>query len=100
MKAIRTLKKVLRFSWITHHMISGADLGGADASFLRDSTPCRPKGSPLWYFLRNPFLPTDPKIFEKAPSAPMYTNFEGEHASKKCNFLFKIFQKVPKNGFF
>ena len=23
---------------------------------LRDSNPCQPKGSPLWYFLRNPFL--------------------------------------------
>ena len=30
----------------------------------------------------------------------MYTNFEGEHASKKRNFFVKIFQKMPKNSFF
>ena len=39
-------------------------------------------------------------FFLKAPSAPIYTNFEGERAPKKCVFLVKIFQKVPKNGFF
>ena len=84
---------------------TGVDLGGGGRGvgrpFLRYSTPCRPKGSPLWYFLRNPFfLPTDPKIFLKTPSAPIYTNFEGERAPKKCDFFVKILQKVPKNGFF
>ena len=38
--------------------------------------------------------------------APIYTNFEGERAPKKTlrgrarDFFVKIFQKVPKNGFF
>ena len=36
--------------------------GGGRLPF-RDSNPCQPKGSPLWYFLRNQFLPTDPKNF-------------------------------------
>ena len=58
---------------------------------FRDSIPCGPKGSPLWYLLRNPFL--------KAPWAPKYTNFEGERAPKNRDFLVKIFQKVPKNAF-
>ena len=46
---------------------SGADLGGggADVPFLKDSTPCRSKEIHFW--------PTDPKIFLKAPSAPIYT---------------------------
>ena len=35
-----------------------------------------------------------------APLAPKYTNFEGERAPKKRNFLVKNFQKVPKNAFF
>ena len=30
----------------------------------------------------------------------MYTYFEGERAPKKRDFFVKIFQKVPKNGFF
>ena len=43
----------------------------------------------------------DPKIFLKALLAPIYTNFEGERAPKKnAIFFVKIFQKVPKNGFF
>ena len=54
---------------------------------------------PLWYFLRNPFLVTDPKIFLEAPSGPIYNNFEGKSALKKRDlFSVKIFQKVPKNG--
>ena len=30
----------------------------------------------------------------------MHTYFEGERAPKKRDFFVKIFQKVPKNGFF
>ena len=62
--------------------------------------PADPKGPPFDTFSEIPFWPTDPKIFLKAPLAPIYTNFEGERAPKKRYFFVKIFQKVPKNGFF
>ena len=39
---------------------SGADLrgggGGGAETPPQGFDPCRPKGSPLWYLLRNPFL--------------------------------------------
>ena len=35
----------------------------------------------------------DPKIFRKAPLAPIYTNFEEERVPKKRDFLVEIFQK-------
>ena len=66
---------------------------------LRDSTPCRPKGSPLCIIFQNPFLVVDSKNFLKAPMALIYTNFEGERAPKKRDVLVKIFEKVPKNAF-
>ena len=84
--------------------------GGRTFPFLRDPTPCRPKGSPLCTFLGYLFWVTDHKFFLKAPLAPIYTNdlytfganitLRGERAPKKRNFLIKIFQKVPKNAFF
>ena len=73
--------------------------GGGGRPSLRDSTPCRPKGSPFDTFSEIHFWPTDPKIFLKAPLAPIYTNFEGERAPKKRDFVVNIFQKVSKNGF-
>ena len=48
---------------------------------LRDSTPCRPKGSPFGTFSEIHFWPTDPKFFLKAPWAPIYTNFERRYFS-------------------
>ena len=39
-------------------------------------------------------MPVNPKIFLKAPLAPMYTNFEGERAPKTRNFSVKMFEKV------
>ena len=76
----------------------GGGGGGADASSgIRP--PADPKGTPFDTFSEIHFWRTDPKIFLKAPSAPIYTNFEGERAPKKRNFFAKIFQKVPKNGF-
>ena len=75
-------------------LVSGADLGGGF-----DHLPTQ--RVPLWYFLRNPLLVTDPIIFLKALLAPIYNNFEGERAPKKTQFfLVKIFQKVSENGFF
>ena len=46
------------------------------------------------------FLATDPKIFLKAPLAPIYINIEGGARSEKTQFFFKIFPKVHKNDFF
>ena len=82
------------------HIHTVADLGGRGFGrfpFLRDSTPCRPKGSPLWTILRNPFWMTDLKIFRKAPLAPIYADFDGGARWKKTRFLVEIFQKVHKN---
>ena len=74
--------------------------GGADALSSGIRPPADPKGPPFDTFSEIHFWPTDPKIFLKAPLAPIYTNFEGERAPKKCNFFVKIFQKLPKNGCF
>ena len=56
---------------------------------LTDSTPCRPKGSPLCTILRYSFLVTDPKIFLKASSAPILTNFDGKAHAEKSDVLVK-----------
>ena len=60
--------------------ISRVDLGGGNRRpppLLKDLTPYQPKGSHLCTILTYPYLATDPKIFLKAPLAPIYTNFEG-----------------------
>ena len=74
--------------------------GGGDVpSLLRDSTPSPTKVSPLVLFYDIHIRTSNTKNFLKAPWAPKYTNFEEDCASKKRNFLVKIFQKAPKNGF-
>ena len=85
---------------ITKQPARGGFRGGGRTPPPQGFEPCRAKEVPLWYFLRNPFLVTDPKVFLKATSAPIYTFFEGERAPKKRDFFVSIFQKVPKNGFF
>ena len=76
--------------------------GGADFPLpLRDSTPCRPKGSPFDNFSEIHFWPTDPKIFLKASLAPIYTNFEGERKiAKSAQFAksAKIAQNFAKSA--
>ena len=68
--------------------------GGGGLSFpLRDSTPCRPKGSTLWYFLRNPFLTDRPENFLRVALAPIYTNFEGRARAEKTQFFGQNFPK-------
>ena len=94
---------------ISHHLpkftpvYTPADLGGAGDGrpIFRVSKPCRPKGhiAPLYYFEISFWL-TYPKYFQKAPSMPKYTNFEGEHEPKRRNFFIRVVQKVPKNAFF
>ena len=85
-------------------VIAGADLGGGRGGrtplSFRDSTPCRPKGSPFDTFSEIHFWPTDPKIFLKAHLAPIYPNFEGEPAPKKNAIFCQIFfKKCPKTAF-
>ena len=58
---------------------------------LRDSTPCRPKGSPLWYFLRNPFL---------AERRQYILILRGSARQKTQFFLSKFLKKCPKTAFF
>ena len=74
-----------------------ADLGaGSDALPLRDSTPCRPKGSSLSTIFQYPFLMMDHKNFLKAPSALICTNFEGGALQKNVIFWSKFFKKCLK----
>ena len=56
-------------------------------------------GLPLYYFEIS-FLVTFPRIFLKAPSVPIKTNFEGETRNKKRLFFGQNFQKVPEIAFF
>ena len=62
--------------------------------------PADPKGPPLVLFKKSNFGPTNPKIFLKAPWAPLYTNFEGgARAEKKAIFLSKFSKKCRKAPF-
>ena len=79
----------------------GAGGGGVDAppsSGFRP--PADPKGLPFDTFSEIHFWPTDPKIFLKAPLAPIYTNFEGERAPKKNAFFCQIFSKIAQKRLF
>ena len=78
---------------LSGNRISSGFRGGEESGRpppLRDSTPCRPNGSPLCTILRYPFLVTDPKKFLKAP---LYSNFEGEARAKKRIFWSKLSKK-------
>ena len=65
---------------------------------LRDSTPCRPKWPPFVIFWDLHFWMTDLQSFLKEPSAPIYTNFEGECAPKKTELFGRIFPKSASFG--
>ena len=68
----------------------GVDLGGGRGGRFPSSgirPPADPKGPPFDTFSEIHFWPTDPKIFLKAPWAPIYTPFEGERAPKKTRFF-------------
>ena len=85
---------------------AGADLGGgADAPPpLGIRPPADPKGPPPFdTFSEIHFWPTDPKIFLKASSAPIYTNFEGERAPKggaRAVFFCQNFSKSAQKRLF
>ena len=80
----------------------GADLEGGGGEWTPPSSairpPADPKIPPFDTFSEIHFWPTDPKVFLKAPLAPIYTTFEGERAPKKGNFLSKFFKKCPKTA--
>ena len=62
--------------------------------------PADPKGPPFDTFSEIHFCPTDPKIFLKAPLAPIYTNFEGERAPKKTRFFCQNLSKSAQKRLF
>ena len=67
---------------------------------LRDSTPCRPKAPPLYYFEISIFGDGPQKLSQSAFGANIYLFSEGSARRKNATFLVKVFQKVPKNAFF
>ena len=78
-------------------VVPGADLGGGGCgrlSFSGIRPPADPKGPPFGTFSEIHFWPTGPKIFLKAPLAPIYTNFEGERAPKKTRSFCQNFPKI------
>ena len=89
-------------------MYTGADLGGGGGaggggghpfpSGIRP--PADPKGPPFDTFSEIHFWPTDPKIFLKAPWAPIYTKFEGERAPKKNAIFCQNFSKSAQKRLF
>ena len=82
-------------------LISRADLGvGADALLSGIRPPADLKGPPFDTFSEIHFWPTDPKIFLKAPLAPIYTNFEGERAPKKTQLFCQHFSKSAQKRLF
>ena len=56
--------------------------------------PTADQNGPICTVLRYPFWLTDPKVFLKAPLAPIFTYFEEEARAKRHIFLITIFQKV------
>ena len=78
----------------------GGGRGGADAPLSGIRPPADPKGPPFDTFSEIHFWRTDPKIFLKAPLAPIYTNFEGERAPKKTKFFCQNFSKSAQKRLF
>ena len=88
--------------------MSGADLGGGGGGGYVADTPT-PQGfdplptqrvPPFDTFSEIHFWPTDPKIFLKAPLAPIHTNFKGERAPKKNAIFCQIFSKNAQKRLF
>ena len=78
----------------------GADLrGGGGGGLRRGGCHLIRHSTPLCYFEKS-ILATKPKNVLRTPSAPIYTNFEGERAtkfSKKCKkkrLYWPLFSKV------
>ena len=73
---------------------------------LQGFDPLPTQRVPLCTILRYPFWETDPKIFLKAPLAPIYTNFQGGARAQKTRFFRQNFpmrkcrQNFSKNFLF
>ena len=65
------------------HVSSGFGFRGGGTPLPQRFDLCWPKGSPFCSILRFPFLAGWPLDFLKAPSPPIYTNFEGGARTKK-----------------
>ena len=85
-------------------MVVGADLGGGGAIGGRPLSgilhPADPKGPPFGTFQEIHFWPTDPKNFLQAPSAPIFTNFEGGARAEKTQFFGQNFPKSAQKRLF
>ena len=82
-----------------NYIYAGADLPGGrgvDAS-IRDSIPCRPKGSSLVLFKKSILCRPTLKFFL---GRQYILTLNGSARRKKCNFFVKTFQKKPKKDFF
>ena len=74
----------------------GAGGGGvADVLLLGFRPPVLTHRVPLCTILRYAFLMTDPKVFLKAPWAPIYINFEGGARAEKTRLFGK---NLPKSA--
>ena len=83
------------------HQLTWGRGGVGGRFFLRNSTPCRPKGSPLHYFVISIFFDGN---FSKAPLTPIYTDFwggggRGDRAEKNAIFWSKLFKNCLKMPF-
>ena len=78
----------------------GAGGGGRTPPLSGIRPPADPKGPPFDTFSEIHFWPTDPKIFLKAPLAPIHTNFEGERAPKKTRIFCQNFSKSAQKRLF
>ena len=65
----------------------GGGGGGLADAFSSGIRPPADPRVPLFTITRYPFLVTVPKIFLKAPLAPIYTNFETEARAEKTRFF-------------
>ena len=85
-------KSIISNKW--YILSRGGFRGGGAAGGGGIRPPADPKGPPFDTFSEIHFWQTDPKIFLKAPSAPIYSNFEGERAPKKRDFFCQNFSKT------
>ena len=92
--------RITQVIFTLRHVIRGGFRGGADAPPSGIRPPADPKGPPFDPFSEIHFWRTDPKIFLKAPSAPIYTNLRGSARQKKRNFFCQNFSKSAQKRLF